>query len=264
MMTDSRAAVAPRMPSPGCDLSRHTVLITGASSGIGRATALALAARGADLVLLARREDSLERLRDDIQTQHATRAATVIADLTDTHTTRRLIAALPRVDALVNNAGMNIPQFLADIDEPHFDRIFELNVKAMFFVAQACIAKFREQGGGGAIVNVSSQMGHVGAAKRAVYCGSKHAVEGFTKAMAVELAPEAIRVNSVCPTFIATPMTAPMLQDEEFRRDVIAKIPLGRVGTPEEVANAIAFLLSPAASLMTGASLVIDGGWTAQ
>lgn len=243
------------------DLSGMTVLITGASSGIGRATAIALAACGADLVLLARSEHALEELCSEILPAHT---RTIVADLNDLEVTRERIAALPHLDGLVNNAGHNIPQWFEDVDEKSFDAILGLNVKVAFFIAQACVKKFREHGRGGAIVNVSSQMGHVGAAKRTVYCVSKHALEGLTKAMAVELAPEGIRVNSVCPTFISTPMTAPMFEDPQFRAEVKAKIPLGRVGTAEEVTGAIAFLLSPAASLITGSSLLIDGGWTAQ
>jgi NAD(P)-dependent dehydrogenase (short-subunit alcohol dehydrogenase family) len=248
-------------PSRWSDLSGITVLITGASSGIGRATAVALAACGADLILLARSAVALDDLCSEM---HPAPARTIVADLNDLEVTRGRIAALPRLDGLVNNAGHNIPQWFEDVDEKSFDAIFALNVKAAFFVAQACVKKFRERGRGGAIVNVSSQMGHVGAAKRAIYCASKHALEGLTRAMAVELAPEGIRVNSVCPTFIVTPLTAPMFEDPAFRAEVKAKIPLGRVGTPEEVTGAIAFLLSPAASLITGSSLSVDGGWTAQ
>jgi NAD(P)-dependent dehydrogenase (short-subunit alcohol dehydrogenase family) len=223
-----------------------------------------LAECGANLYLLARSEASLADVCREIERQHPVQVRTLAADLRDTPVIRQMLAALPGLDALVNNAGHNIPQPIEEVGEESFDAIFDLNVKAAFFIAQACVAKFREAGRGGAIVNVSSQMGHVGASRRTVYCASKHALEGLTKAMAVELAPEGIRVNSVCPTFIATPMTAPMLENDGFRAAVLSKIPLGRVGTVNEVSGAIAFLLSPAASLITGASLLIDGGWTAQ
>jgi NAD(P)-dependent dehydrogenase (short-subunit alcohol dehydrogenase family) len=188
----------------------------------------------------------------------------IAVDLLDTPALREAIALLPHLDALVNNAGHNVPQLIEHVQETSFDAIFDLNVKATFFTAQACVAKFRSQRGGGAIVNVSSQMGHVGAPRRSVYCGSKHALEGITKAMAVELAPEAIRVNAVCPTFISTPMTAPMFESDKFQAEVKSKIPMGRVGRAEEVAGAVVFLVSPAASLITGSSLLVDGGWTAQ
>jgi NAD(P)-dependent dehydrogenase (short-subunit alcohol dehydrogenase family) len=246
------------------NLSGMSVLVTGASSGIGRASALALAECGADLILLARSERSIAQVHAEIERGSCVRVESILSDLTDTQATRRQIEALPKLNALVNNAGCNIPQSFEDVDETSFDSVFALNVRAAFFVAQACVAKFRDGRTGGAIVNVSSQMGHVGAARRSVYCASKHALEGLTKALAVELAAEGIRVNAVCPTFIATPMTAPMFEEASFREEVKAKIPLGRVGTPAEVVGAIIFLLSPAASLITGASLLIDGGWTAQ
>ena len=246
------------------DLSEHTVLVTGASSGIGRAAALTLSACGADLVLLARSERPLATLASEIAASSTVRVRTILADVTDLDVVRREIAVLPRLDGLVNNAGSNVPQPFHQVDPKTFDALFGLNVRAAFFVAQAAVAKFREEGRPGAIVNVSSQMGHVGAARRSVYCASKHALEGLTKALAVELAPEGIRVNSIAPTFIATAMTAPMFEEARFKAEVIAKIPLGRVGTAEEAASAIAFLLSPAASLITGASLLVDGGWTAQ
>ena len=225
----------PVTPIRSLDLSGMTVLVTGASSGIGRATATSLAACGADLILLARNETSLAQVRSEIEHQHPVKVHALVADLHDTPVIRQRIGLLPHLDALVNNAGRNIPQSIADVDEMAFDALFDLNVKAPFFVAQACVAKFREHGRGGAIVNVSSQMGHVGAAKRAVYCASKHAVEGLTKAMAVELGPEGIRVNSICPTFIETPLTKPMLENPEFRSEVTSRIPLGRIGTVGEV-----------------------------
>jgi NAD(P)-dependent dehydrogenase (short-subunit alcohol dehydrogenase family) len=139
-----------------------------------------------------------------------------------------------------------------------------VNVKGTFLTTQAAARRMVAAGTGGAIVNLSSQMGHVGAPRRSVYCATKHAVEGLTKALAVELAPHGIRVNSVAPTFVETPMTAPFLADEEFRADVLERIPLGRIGTVEDVVGAVLFLASPAAALVTGTSLLVDGGWTAQ
>src|SRR5579859_1589942 len=206
--------VSPEVVGRGYDFSGKTVLITGASGGIGQATALALADAGADLVLVARGEEALAQTQATVEARESgSRIRSCCIDLTDIRRTRELIGELPNVDALVNNAGTNVPQRLEDVDERTFELILSINLKAAFFVAQACIAKFRRRGHGGAIVNVSSQMGHVGAARRTVYCASKHAMEGLTKAMAVEVARDNIRVNSVCPTFIETPMTAPMLAD---------------------------------------------------
>ena len=164
---------------------------------------------------------------------------------------------------LINNAGINRPKPLLDVTVEDFDVIMGLNVRAAYFVAQAVARRLLEAKQPGSIVNISSQMGHVGAARRTVYCASKHAMEGFTKAMAIELAPHNIRVNSVGPTFIETPMTKPFFENAAFKAEVISKIKLGRLGQLDEVTGAILFLASDAASLITGSALLVDGGWTA-
>lgn len=244
-------------------LDRQVVLVTGASSGIGRACALALAAAGADVIAVARGQPGLDGLIDDVS-RLGGRARAIVADVTDVGATGEMVAALPRLDGLVNCAGRNLPEPIADVTPERFDAVFDLNIRATFFLSRAAVTSMRRHGEGGAIVNVSSQMGHVGSAARTVYCASKHAVEGLTKALAVEVAREGIRVNSVCPTFIETPMTASMLADRRLQDEVMSKIPMARVGTAEEVTGAVLFLLSKAASLITGASLLVDGGWTAQ
>ena len=192
----------------------------------------------------------------------------LVSDVTDSHQFGAEVDRLERLDILVNNAGMNIPEAFVDVSEDHLDKVMALNVRAAFLVAQAAARKMIEAPDsavkGCAIINVSSQMGHVGAERRTVYCMTKHAIEGLTKAMAIELAPKNIRVNAIAPTFLETPMTASFFADAEFRNWVLSRIPLGRLGRMEEVAGAIVFLASPAASLITGTSLLIDGGWTAR
>jgi NAD(P)-dependent dehydrogenase (short-subunit alcohol dehydrogenase family) len=238
------------------------VVITGASRGLGRACALAFADAGADLVLVARRSEELQRLAAELQARGTT-AAAAPCDVTDDGQVRALFEGLDRCDVLVNNAGTNRPQPFVDVDLATLDEILELNVRSMFVVAQAA-ARRMVQARSGAIVNMSSQMGHIGGPNRTVYCLSKHAIEGLTKAMALELAPLGVRVNSVAPTYIETPLTKPYFEDEAFRQDVLRRIPMGRIGTMEEVAAAVLFLASPAASLITGTSLLVDGGYTAQ
>ena len=187
-----------------------------------------------------------------------------VCDVTDSRQVEEAVAFLEQVDILVNNAGTNVPEPFLEVSEDNLDRMLAVNVKGVFLVAQAAARCMVERGEGGSIINISSQMGHVGAPRRTVYCATKHAVEGLTKAMAVELAPHNVRVNSVAPTFVETPMTKPLLEDETLREDTLSRIPLGRLGRVEDVTGAVLFLASPAAGLITGASLLVDGGWTAQ
>jgi NAD(P)-dependent dehydrogenase (short-subunit alcohol dehydrogenase family) len=188
----------------------------------------------------------------------------IVCDVTDSRQVEEAVDFLEQIDILVNNAGTNVPEPFLEVSEENLDKMLAVNVKGVFLVAQAAARRMVERGEGGSIINVSSQMGHVGAPKRTVYCATKHAVEGLTKAMAVELAPHNVRVNSVAPTFVETPMTKPFLKDEAFRADTLSRIPLGRLGRVEDVTGAVLFLASPAAGLITGASLLLDGGWTAQ
>ena len=185
-------------------------------------------------------------------------------DVTDVAAVREAFAAAEPYDIVINNAGTNRPAPFAEVSVVDFDAIFSLNVRAAYFVAQAAARRLIAAKRPSSIVNVSSQMGHVGAARRTVYCASKHAMEGFTKAMAIELAPHRIRVNSLAPTFIETPMTRPFFANEAFRAEVLGKIKLGRLGQLDDLTGAIVFLASDASGLMTGSCLVIDGGWTAE
>ena len=248
-------------------LDGRAALVTGAGRGIGRACALALAEAGAEVWLTARTRGEIEQAAGEIRAAGG-KAQAVACDVTNSGDLRKIISSLPLLDVLVNNAGTNIPEPFVEVSEEHLDRLLALNVRAAFLAAQAAAKKMLEapdrKARGGTIVNMSSQMGHVGAVNRAVYCMSKHALEGLTKAMALELAAHGIRVVSIAPTFVETPMTRPMMARPEFAQWVRERIPAGRVGQPEDVAAAVVFAASPAASLMTGTSLVIDGGWTAQ
>jgi len=245
------------------DLSGRRALVTGASRGLGLACAELLAAAGAEVVLTGRSANDLAAAVKGIAARGG-RAASVVCDVTDVDAVLKMVEALPPTHILVNNAGTNIPEPFLAVSEEHYDRVFAINVRAAFFVAQALAAHMLKHGLKGSIVNMSSQMGHVGAPGRTVYCASKHALEGLTKAMAVELAPNGIRVNTVAPTFIETPMTAPMLAKSDFRAFVLDRIPLGHLGTMTDVAAAVLYLAAPASGLVTGTSLKVDGGWTAQ
>jgi NAD(P)-dependent dehydrogenase (short-subunit alcohol dehydrogenase family) len=231
--------------------------VTGASGGLGEAISLALAEAGASVSAVARdarRLDDLAARNANITPWPADVTAASFHDL----------LAEGDHDILVNNAGTNVPLPIEEVTTEILDLMLNLNVRAAYLASQAAVRSMLRRGGGGVIVNITSQMGHVGSPRRTVYCATKHALEGLTKALAVELAPKGIRVNSVAPTFIETPMTRPMLSDPAFAAFVQNMIPLGRIGQPEDVAAAVLYLCSPAANMVTGTSLVVDGGWTAQ
>ncbi len=248
-------------------LQDRIALVTGAGRGIGRACAVALAQAGAEVWLMARTRSEIDQAAAEIRAAGG-KAHTVACDVTDTQEMRKAIAAIPVLDVLVNNAGFNIPEPFVEVSEEHLDQLLALNVRAAFLVAQAAARKMLEsperKERGGAILHMSSQMGHVGAPNRTVYCLTKHALEGLTKAMALEFATQGIRVLSIAPTFVETPLSAQMMARPEFAQWVRERIPMARVGQAEEVAAAVVFAASPGASLMTGTSLVVDGGWTAQ
>ena len=240
-------------------LDGQLALVTGAGRGLGRACAEGLADAGASVIAVARSEGDLA----EVGAHASGRIDTWQADVTDDALIDR-IAALDGLTILVNNAGGNRPQPFVEVDSGSLDFILDLNVRAAFRVAQAAAKAMLRGGQGGSIVHMSSQMGHVGSPKRSVYCMTKHAIEGLTKAMAVELAPANIRVNAVAPTFVETPLTKPMLENPEFREFVFSMIPMGKLATIDDVVAAVLYLASPAAGMVTGHSLKVDGGWTAQ
>jgi len=237
-------------------LDGKTALVTGAGRGIGRATALALAQAGAKVIAVARTQADL----DELARESEGRVEPWAADVRDEAFLARM-EVMPDLDILVNNAGGNRPKLMVDVDDETLDWMIDLNIRSVYRVARAAA---RAMGRGGVIVNMSSQMGHVGSPRRTVYCMTKHAVEGLTKAMAVELAPRGIRVVSIAPTFVMTPMTRPMFEDAEFSKFVYDMLPLNELPTPEDIAEGILFLVSPGARFVTGDSLRVDGGWTAR
>jgi len=249
--------------TPSFRLDGRRALVTGGGRGIGLAAASALTDAGAHVTLAARTTKEIEEAAKAIRAR-GQQADALTLDVTDIDAVRKALAAREPFQILVNNAGMNRPKMLPDVTVDDFDTIMGLNVRAAFFMAQTVATRLIEARLPGSIINISSQMGHVGAARRTVYCASKHAMEGFTKAMAVELAPHNIRVNSIGPTFLETPMTRPFFENKAFRDEVLSKIKLGRLGQLEELTGAIVFLASNASSLMTGSAMVLDGGWTAE
>jgi NAD(P)-dependent dehydrogenase (short-subunit alcohol dehydrogenase family) len=244
-------------------LDGRRALVAGASRGIGRACALGLAAAGADVVLLARSAAALDEVAGEVA-RAGGRAERVACDALDVPALRAALDGVAPCDVLVNAVGGNDPTPFAEVTEEQYDRLLALNVRSAFFLLQHTAARLLAAGRPGSLVTVSSQMGHVGAPLRTVYCTTKHAVEGLTRAAAVELAPHGIRVNAVAPTFIETDMTRAMFADPAFASDVLARIPLGRLAQPEDVAQAAVYLASDASAMVTGASLLVDGGWTAR
>ena len=247
--------------TPSFSLHGLRALVSGASRGLGLAAAAALAQAGARVSLIALDQKGLEQAAS-LFAEGGFPVETHALDLQNTKKVKELILAEQPFDILVNNAGTNHPQHFFDVEEEVYDRIVDLNLRATFFLSQAVAKRMSGASKQGSIINISSMMGHVAGEKRTVYCASKHGVEGLTKAMALELAAYRIRVNSIAPTFILTEMTRPYLT-EELRASIIARAPLGRVGELEDIMGAVVFLASRASCLITGSSIVIDGGWTA-
>jgi NAD(P)-dependent dehydrogenase (short-subunit alcohol dehydrogenase family) len=250
----------PRTPSFRLDGRR--ALVTGAGRGIGLAAAAALAEAGAAVTLAARSAGEIEDAAAAIRATGASAEALAL-DVTDVAAMRAALGARPAFDVLVNNAGGARHAPFLDVTEADYDAILDLNLRSAFFVMQQVARGMMAAGLRGSIVNLSSQMGHVGGPKRSVYCATKFAIEGLTKAASLDLAPHGIRVNTLCPTFIETPMTRPGLADPANRAWVLSKIKLGRVGQVEDLMGAVLYLASDASSLVTGTSLLVDGGWTA-
>ena len=249
------------------DLSGRVAVVTGAGSGLGKAIALALGSHGADVAIteLAAKVALAEETAAEVRAL-GRRAAVVALDVTDLASIAKFVpsvlGSLGRLDILVNNAGLNIQRFAVDVTEQDWDTVLDVNLKGLFFCSQAA-GRHMIESGGGCIVNIASQMGLVGYWRRAAYCSSKAGVVNLTRVLAIEWAKHGITVNAIAPTFVLTPLTAPMFEDQEFKADVLARIPLGRLGEPADVANAAVYLASSAAKMVTGQTLAVDGGWTA-
>ena len=248
--------------TPSLLLTGKRALITGASSGIGRACAVALADYGAAVTLAARRVDQLEetaaQLRDAGQT-----AEVLALDVGDIEATASAVERHGPFDILINSAGTARHSKATDTTAKDFDAVMTVNLRGAYFLSQAVAKGLIAAGQPGSLINISSQMGHVGGMERAVYCASKFAVEGFTKAMAIEFGPHNIRINTICPTFILTELTQPTFDDPDKRAWVLDKIKLGRAGDVKDIMGAAVYLASDAAALVTGTAVMIDGGWTA-
>lgn len=248
--------------TPSFRLGGKRALVAGASAGIGEACAVALAEAGAQVTLAARRADKLAELAGEITARGWT-AETMPLDVANVAATEDAVAERGPFDILVNSAGLARHGPSLETTESDFDAASDLNIKGAYFLSRAVAKGLIEAGKPGSLINISSQMAHVGGIDRAVYCATKHAVEGFTKSFAIEWGPHGIRVNTVCPTFIRTALTAATFDNPERSKWIKEKIKLGRIGEVEDIMGPVVFLASDAAAMVTGTSLLVDGGWTA-
>ncbi len=248
--------------TPSFQLHGKRALVAGGTSGIGRACAVSLLQAGAHVTVIARNQAKLEEVLTEFIVEGYD-AEGLAGDIIDVKATRQMIEENEPFDILVNSAGMARHGPSLETTEEDFEAVVDINMKGAYFLTQACAKKLKEAGKPGSLINISSQMAHVGGIDRAVYCGTKHAVEGFTKAMAIEWGKAGIRVNTICPTFIRTPLTASTFEQPDKVKWIEEKIKLGRIGEVEDIMGAVVFLASDASSMITGTSLLIDGGWTA-
>ena len=248
--------------TPSFSLSGKRALVTGAGRGIGLAAAVALAQAGADVVLVARRESEINEVAAAI-TASGGKASAQCLDVSDLDAVALLFASQPAFDVVINNAGTNRPKSILEVTEEDYDAVLNLNLKSAFFVSQSAAASMVAHRVKGSLIHIGSQMGHVGGINRSLYCASKWGLEGLNKSLALDLAQHGIRSNTIAPTFIETPLTKPFFEDQAFLESVLAKIKLGRIGQVEDLMGAVVFLASDASALMTGTSMVVDGGWTA-
>mgnify|MGYP000011444153 FL=1 len=249
------------------NLKNKTAIVTGAGKGLGRACAIGLAEAGANLIIISRTKKDLDEVSKKIK-KFKSKCKSYVCDITNYNEIKEIVNKQPKIDILINNAGNNIPEHFTKVKKSDMEYLVRINTMATFNLAQLCALKMIKSKNrkkiGGSIVNMSSQMGHVGGPIRSVYNMTKFGLEGLTKGMSLDLAKYNIRVNTVCPTFVVTPMTKNFLKDKKFKRDMLNNIPLGRFAELSEVASAAVFLASDAASMITGTSLLVDGGWTAR
>ena len=249
------------------NLKNKTAVVTGAGKGLGRACAIALAEAGANLVIISRTQKDLNEVSKKIKKLRV-KCKSYVCDITNYNEIKEIINKQSKIDILVNNAGNNIPEHFTKVKTKNMEYLVKINTIATFNLAQLCALKMIKSKNrkkiGGAIINMSSQMGHVGGPIRSVYNMNKWGLEGLTKGMSLDLAKYNIRVNTVCPTFVVTPMTKKFLKNQKFKRETLNNIPLGRFAELSEVSSAVVFLASDAASMITGTSLLVDGGWTAK